>query len=464
MLVFGRLYAYIGHALAMANSATLAETKGRTKVARKIKNTLIDTRTARSKLKPRGKPYYSQILPGLAVGYRKPKTGSGKWVRRRYITNQTYVMEVVAVADDYSDADGVAVLSYHQVVEQERERFVKDAHAAAGKGPYTVRSAVDDYLDAFESRGKNPADARGRANSMILPVRIRLKKGPCVLGDIELADVTADDLREWVKVSVKLPARTRTAKGDPQQYRKAKDDPLEALRQRRSSVKRLFNCLVAAFNHAFANGKVESNKPWHRLQLFKGVDAARVRYLTIAEVKRLLNTCDPDFRNLIEVALLTGGRYGELGRFRVSDFNGDIGTLFVRHSKPGKSRHIILTKEGVDLLKQLCAGRAGDEILLRKADGTPWGMSHQLKRMREACARAGIKPAISFHGLRHTWASLSIMNGCPLMVVSKNLGHSDTRMVEHHYGHLAPSYVADEIRKSVPTFGIEPDNKVRALG
>ena len=29
---------------------------------------------------------------------------------------------------------------------------------------------------------------------------------------------------------------------------------------------------------------------------------------------------------------------------------------------------------------------------------------------------------------------------------AKNLGHRDTRMVELHYGHLAPSYVADEVR------------------
>ena len=38
------------------------------------------------------------------------------------------------------------------------------------------------------------------------------------------------------------------------------------------------------------------------------------------------------------------------------------------------------------------------------------------------------------------------MNGVPPIVVAKNLGHSDTRMVEKHYGHLAPSYVADAIR------------------
>jgi integrase len=37
-----------------------------------------------------------------------------------------------------------------------------------------------------------------------------------------------------------------------------------------------------------------------------------------------------------------------------------------------------------------------------------------------------------------------------LLIVAKNLGHSDTRMVEKHYGHLAPSYIADAIRAGDP--------------
>jgi hypothetical protein len=49
------------------------------------------------------------------------------------------------------------------------------------------------------------------------------------------------------------------------------------------------------------------------------------------------------------------------------------------------------------------------------------------------------------------------LNGVPLMVVAKNLGHTDTRMVEKHYGHLAPGYVADAIRAGAPMFGIKPE-------
>jgi hypothetical protein len=50
------------------------------------------------------------------------------------------------------------------------------------------------------------------------------------------------------------------------------------------------------------------------------------------------------------------------------------------------------------------------------------------------------------------------------MVVAKNLGHADTRMVEKHYGHLAPSYVADAIRAGAPRFaGAEMPNSVAPM-
>ena len=49
------------------------------------------------------------------------------------------------------------------------------------------------------------------------------------------------------------------------------------------------------------------------------------------------------------------------------------------------------------------------------------------------------------------------MGGVPLFVLAKALGHASTIMVERHYGHLAPSYIAEAIRKVAPRFGIEPE-------
>jgi integrase len=244
-----------------------------------------------------------------------------------------------------------------------------------------------------------------------------------------------------------------TRKGEAQRYR-AVYDP----RARRASANRTFAFLKAALNHAFAEQKVPSNAAWagRRVPLFRSVDAARDRILTIEEARRLINACDPLLRDLVMAALATGARFGELTRLTVADFQS--GSIFVRRSKSGRARHIFLTDEGETFFAQLFAGRAGNHAPFRC-----WNKTQQRKRFQAALDRAKITPPICFHGLRHTYASLSVMAGVPLMVVAECLGHADTRMVERHYGHLTKSFVRDAVRAGAPTFGTVTDSNVKAL-
>jgi integrase len=438
-------WTYVGHEITALGEGNIART---------VRDTALDTRAARSRLKPRGKPYYRIIEPGLHLGYRKPVSGVGKWVVRHYAGGQTYQVETVATADDFSDADGVAILSFRDAQAKARERMVSRAHTAAGRvGPITVADALDDYLDFLESNRKSAADARYRAAAFISPK----------LGEIEVAALTTDKIRKWHSELAKSAPRLRTKKGVEQKHRKVAGDD-EMKRRRRATANRTLTVLKAALNRAWRDGKIESDSAWRRVEPFENVDAARVRYLTVPEAKRLINACEPDFRKLVQAGLQTGARYGELIRLQVEDFNSDTGTLAVRQSKTGKPRHVVLTEEGASFFRQLCAGRRGDALMLQKPGGGEWLKSHQSRPMREACERAKISPPISFHGLRHTWASLSVMAGVPLMVVAKNLGHSDTRMVERHYGHLAPNYIANAIRAGAPRFGFKPDKKVVSIG
>ena len=46
------------------------------------------------------------------------------------------------------------------------------------------------------------------------------------------------------------------------------------------------------------------------------------------------------------------------------------------------------------------------------------------------------------------------MQGVPMAVIAHQLGHADERMVQRHYAHLSPSYVADTIRKSLPELNL----------
>jgi integrase len=426
-------------------------------VTKRIRESLIDNRTARGRLASRRRPYYRKLEEGVHLGYRKPKgrkdrpATSGKWVLRQYIGEGTYRVSNIAIADDHSDADGVKVLNFDQAANRAREHMVQHARGSAGiAGPLTVAHALADYCAYLEHNGQDPHDARRRANAFILPG----------LGSLECSKLTAERLRSWLAALAKTPPRLRTSRGEAQQHGDLDHTDAEAIRRRRATANRNFTVLRAALNHAFREGKVQSDIAWRRVKPFRSVDAARIRFLSVAEAKRLVNATDSEFRPMVEAALCTGCRYSELGRLEVQDFDPDAGTLTIRQSKSGKPRKVYLTDEGVQLFKHLALGRAGKDLLLRHANGRPWGQSNQQLPMRLACAHAKIVPPISFHQLRHTFASLCVKAGMPMKVVAEALGHASTQMTEARYSHLAPSHVADTIRKHAPTFGLGKSNVV----
>jgi integrase len=316
-----------------------------------------------------------------------------------------------------------------------------------------VADAVADYFTAYERRGgKAVYHARRVAETHILPT----------LGATLVAKLTAKKIEDWHHGLAEKPALARSTPGRKPNHRKA-DKSADGIRKRRSTANRILTVLKAALNHAWKAGHLASDDAWRRVKPFKAVETARVRYLSEAECIRLVNVCEPAFRNLVRAALLTGCRYSELASLCTADFNPDSGVVTVRESKADSPRHVVLTDEGQRLFATLTAGKLGNDPVFTRHDGRVWGKSHQLRPMQEASLRAKIKPAISFHVLRHTHGSTLAMRGVPMGVIAEQLGHADTRMTEKHYAHLAPSYVADTIRAHFPTLGIGDDDSVVSL-
>ncbi len=424
-------------------------------MAKTVRDFKLDSPAARSRLKASGKPYYRSIDTGLHLGYRKGKTG-GRWVVRIYLGDEKYVVETIGAADDRQDADGGEVLNFSQAQAKSREIAGTRRRPKGATGPLTVSTALDAYLERLESEHRrSTGDVRNRIENHIRPR----------LGNLLVAELSREAIVKWLKALAEQPKQVRGKKGKPSRaLAKPKTD--DQKRQRRTSANRTLTILRAALNQAFRDnrgGQVSSDSAWRAVQPFRGVDAARIRYFTADEVRRLVNAARGEFRSLVNAALFTGCRYGELSRLRAADFSSDSGTLFVAESKSGKARHVVLTDEGQTFFAQLVAGRPSDALMLPKEDGTAWGASHQARPMLEACTAAKIARA-GFHALRHTAASHLVMSGVPLPVVAKNLGHADSRMCEHHYAHLAPSYVAETIRRFAPVFGtVQPKTKVVSI-
>jgi integrase len=412
-------------------------------MARTVRDSNLETRTARGRLKSRKKPYWRSIDRGLHLGYFKGAK-AGRWLLRCYVGAGRYREATLGTADDVQDADGAEVLSYSQAQARARSlAAVKRTRSGTG-GPFTVADAMRDYLGwiAQHRKATTAREWRYVALAHINPA----------LGDHEVASLTTAQVRRWHEELAQQPARLRSRRGAPPRHREAPTDPDE-VRARRATSNRVLTVLKAALNHAHHEGRASNADVWLSVKPFRGADTARVRYLQIYECARLLNACPPDFRWIVRGALVSGARYGELCRADVCDFNPDSASLLARDSKGGKPRHIPLDDEGAAFFTSLVAGRHPKEPLFVRADGGRWGKSHQRRPLLVACKAARIEPSVGFHVLRHTWASLRIMAGLPLMVAAQVLGHSDTRMVEKHYGHLAPSFVRDAVRATALRLG-----------
>ena len=427
-------------------------------MARTVRNGKIDTPSARARLARRVAPYWTVLHKGAAVGYRKGAKG-GTWIARLRDDAGNQHHEAIGAADDATEADGVTVLAYAQAQTKAREWFARKERELHGEpatpAKWTVADALDDYVDWLAGLQKKSAPfARYTADAFILPA----------FGKVPVSRLTKGRIEKWHGDLAKVPARQRTRPGAAQRYREKIDQPAEEVaRQRQATANRILSILKAALNRAYSDGKVTSDDAWRKVKPFRGVDAARVRYLSDAESQRLVNACDPAFRPMVRAALLTGCRYGELTAARVKDFNPDAGTLTIPRSKSGKARHVVLTDEGREFFASAAAGKTGDHLLLPNPDGNAWGKSHQTRPMELASEHAGISPAVSFHILRHSYASRLVMKAVPLFVVATQLGHGDTRMVEKHYGHLAPNYVADTIRAAFGNLGIVETSNVTPL-
>jgi len=372
------------------------------------------------------------------VRYRSPGT-KGKYHER-----------TIAEADDYADADGELILDFKQAQEAARKWFAEiERNDGRVVGPYTVSDALDDYIAGFQ--GKDLANTKRRINAIIRPD----------LGQHEVGNLTAKIIKNWLNLQASRPARLRTAKNAEQNYRETPDSD-EARRKRKASANRIFTILKAALNAAYRDGKASADDAWRRVKPFPKVDKAKLRYLSDEESRRLVNSCDPSFRPMVQAALLTGARYSEIANLECRDFDEQSQTIWLRETKSGVERAVYLEEEGLGLFEQSTAGKLTTDPIFPRPDGKKWGASQQARPLASACEKAKLERTV-FHDLRRTYGARLALRGVPMAVIAEALGHSDERITRKHYAHLSKSYVADTVREAVAGLGVVSKSNVVQL-
>ena len=298
---------------------------------RTVKNLKLDTRSARLSLATRPEPHWALISRDCHVGYRRGAK-VGTWVARFRDEDGKRHYQALGTADDILDANGLTALSFSQAQAEARRFFETKArqlagHAAPQVGPYTVSMALTDYFSERERKGSKGVRAdRYAAEARIDPT----------LGSTDVRKVTTKAFREWLTSVEKAPKLVRTRKGAATRQTVAVDaNDQDATRARKSTANRLLTVLKAALNFAFHEGKAASDEPWRKVKPYREVDEPVIHFLSPGECVRLVNACQGSFRELVRGALVTGCRYGELTRMKVSDYNPQAGTVTVRVSKSG---------------------------------------------------------------------------------------------------------------------------------
>jgi integrase len=368
----------------------------------------VDSKTKRAKLAPRPEPYWSRLVAGGHVGFRRLAEGDGTWIARWRDDEGKQHYRALGHFDDYDEAAKAA------------RAWIKANERGTSPSVTTVQAACKAYVESLkvDQRLATAKDAEGRFK--------RLVYGK-TLGEIELDKLKTTHITRW--------------RG--KQIEQGEDDDEEDLRKAKDSANRNLNTLKAALNHAYRSHLVASDSGWKTVTPFSDVARRRkAAYLDLAARQSLLAKCEDDLHAFLKALLLTGARPGEIARLNAADFDRKQKTLTL-NGKTG-TRTVAVSSDAAKFFAELSREAIGSAPMLRKSDGGRWDKDAWKKPIKIAANAAGLPAEVVAYSLRHTAISEMIMGGMDTYKVAALTGTS-VLMIERNYGHLQSERMRAEL-------------------
>ncbi len=357
------------------------------------------TDAAIERLRPRAGEFtvWDRSVPGLGVRVRP--TGGKTWVLLEEIGGRAKRVSLGPVST-------MAVAEARRACHQRRARPEPAEPARPMSAVPLFREFVEGEWKGPHFHRYKPATRRGVSSALegrILPA----------FGSRPLDRITPAQVRKW------FDAASGAAPGGANRG-------LQLLRQ--------------IMNFAIARGHIEKNptqgiRPNRRRKL--------TRFLSREEIARLHRALDRRTgeggrrqADIIRLLLLTGCRRGEILGLRWSEVQGD--GIFLADSKTGP-RRVPLNSQARTILDR--QPRTESPFVFPSPLDPSRPRSRQLSIWDRVREEVGIED-VRLHDLRHTHASHAVMNGVPVPVVSRLLGHSNVRMTLR-YAHLGDREVEE---------------------
>lgn len=189
--------------------------------------------------------------------------------------------------------------------------------------------------------------------------------------------------------------------------------------------------------------------------------ARRVRFLDASEAERVLAATPPRFKAPVALGLMAGLRVGEVLHLTPADLDLDLGFIHIGEKPapflPGgrwkpktrtSTRDVPIEPQLTPYLALHLATVSNGEWFLpstqvkHRCTSEPTFWKHFDRIVRDAGLVAGRTAAdgVTFHTLRHSFASWLVMEGVDLYTVSQLLGHANIDEVQETYAHLSPDH------------------------
>jgi integrase len=372
----------------------------------------IDKASVRNKLPARKEPYWgAPVERGLFVGFRQTEAGWGSWIARFHDEDRRH---------RYNSLGPVSAENDYEAAKSAARRWSKSLAAGVNTNDVTtIANACKEYV-------KDRKNVKGKATARDAEARFEREVDNHAIAKLPLDRVRQKRLEEWRDDLV-----TR------------KKRPLS-----KAAANRTLTALKAALNHAVRHRYVSAERTieWALVKPFSDANKRRDLYLDLKQRRALLEAATGAVRDLLEAAMLTGARAGELTSAKRSQFDGRTNTLTLT-GKTG-TRKVPLSPVASALFARLAENKLPAAWLLTRDDGREWRHSDWDELVREAAMKAELPAGTCVYTLRHSHITEAITSGMSPLEVARLVGTS-LAMIDKHYGHLANTTARERLAKVV---------------
>ena len=218
-----------------------------------------------------------------------------------------------------------------------------------------------------------------------------------------------------------------------------------------ATIKHVVIIVRQMFNKALAWGLWSGQNPVKKVKLPK-LQNRRERFLSYDEAKMLLDELQAGSQQLRDIACLslyTGMRAGEVFALRWSHVDLENDLIHIADPKGGPPRKAFLVPQIREIFQRIGKPENREQFVFLSTKGT------RIKEVSNSFARAvnrigfndGVsdpRQKVTFHTLRHTFASWLALRGTPILTIKELMGHRTLAMTER-YAHLIPDHKREAV-------------------